>query len=68
MTKRSTIRYAAKQCYQLALTHGRYQTTVAGLACLMNHDWQSVTVCELDKDGRVVVAWNVPIAKAWSNL
>jgi hypothetical protein len=63
MPTRSTIRYAAKQAYQLALMRGIYHSTHVGLECDV-----------FAQEGYVYVTrdsltfWEVPIAKAWSNL
>ena len=60
---RTTIRYAAKQAYQLMLMRGLYKSNCAGCACYVESNKGVVVV--MDKDDNY---HEVKIAKAWANL
>lgn len=60
MTTRSTIRYAAKQAYKLALMRGIYDSTQCGFPCRVHESYVMVGDCEA---GSIV-----PIAKAWASF
>jgi hypothetical protein len=67
MIKRSTIRYAAKQAYQLAITHGKYGSMQCGLQCQVEPCVGIVRLYEYDGQ-ELTDIHEVPIAKAWANL
>lgn len=64
----STVRYFAKQCYQLHLMRGLDTMTVPSRGYLCTMDRPNVCVEEFGEDGELINVWFVPIAKAWASL
>lgn len=62
MTSRSTIRYAAKQAYQLMIMRAIYDSTQCGLPCLVYPIRGYVVVWDDN------IRHEIKIAKAWANL
>lgn len=65
--KKSTVRYAAKQAYQLCLMTGKQSMTCCKLWCHVVFDPYGNVVLVYDADTHELVA-SVPIAKAWASL
>jgi hypothetical protein len=65
-----TVRYCAKQAYQLAMMTGKYESTIAGHFCQVypSDGLRYVRVHGVEKaDGDFHIV-NFPIAKGWINL
>ena len=65
MPTRSTIRYAAKAAYQLALMTGRTESTQCKLPCKVDFQRGVVVVGSMWESEAFM---EVPIAKVWATL
>jgi hypothetical protein len=58
-----TVRYAAKQLFQLYLMRAIDRATICGLDCYIEAPFNSVTVDAPNGDW-----WNVPVPQSWRYL
>lgn len=67
-TPHSTIRYAAKQAYKLALMRGIHSSSPCGHFCQVYSGLGYVRVHGVEKANGDFTIVEFPIAKSWANL